>query len=437
MDFVSLVLILYFLLTIDVGITIAALVTFPFYLYYFRKSQTEIKSTSLRVQEEIAAMAGNVQERIVGNKVVHSFTSERHEGEAFDRELTNLLNTSMRRVLLQSTNVTITGVITSLAPLIVTFYGGYQVITGQLSVGELVAVGMYLTPLYTPLQRFAQLNLVIANSMAAVDRVFEVLDESPEIRDKSGAARLERVEGRVTFDHVDFAYPNVEDTNRGPVLNNVSFVAEPGEKVALVGPSGSGKSTIASLIPRFYDVADGCIRIDDYDIRDVTLKSLRRHVGMVLQTPVLFSGTVWDNILYGKPGASENEVVAACKAANAYDFIRGLPKGFATEVGESGAYLSGGQRQRVTIARAFLKDPRILILDEATSALDSESERLIQAALERLMEGRTTLIIAHRLSTIEKADRIFVLQGGRIIETGNHQQLLNKHGVYYRLYSDD
>lgn len=437
MDFVSLALILYFLLTIDTGVTLVALVTFPFYLYYFRKSQTEIKSSSLRVQEEIAAMAGSVQERIVGNRVVHSFTSEKYEEETFDNDSTRLLNTSMRRVFLQSVNVTITNVITNLAPLIVTLYGGYQVIVGNMTIGDLVAVGMYLTPLYTPMQRFAQLNLVFANSMAAVDRVFEVIDEDPDIRDKPNALKLSKVEGYVTFDHVHFEYPNADDTNRGPVLNDVSFSVAPGEKIALVGPSGSGKSTIASLIPRLYDVASGGICIDEHDVRNVTVRSLRRQVGMVLQTPILFSGSVGENIRYGRPDATNEEVVAASKAANAYNFIRSLPKGFDTEVGESGGFLSGGQRQRITIARAFLKDPKILILDEATSALDTESERLIQAALERLMEGRTTFIIAHRLSTIEKADRIFVLQNGRIVETGNHQALLAKGGIYYRLYSNE
>lgn len=436
MDLVSLLLILYFMLSIDVGVTVSALVTFPFYLYYFRQSQTEIKTSSLRVQEEIAAMAGNVQEKIAGSRVLHSFTSEKKEEKSFDTESTRLLNTSMRRVRLQSTNVTITGIITSLAPLIVTLYGGYQVIMGHLTIGDLVAIGLYLGPLYTPLQRFAQLNLVFANSMAAVDRVFEVLDEKPEIRDKPGAIRLQGARGRVVFEDVGFTYPSREDpTETGPVLKHLSFSIEPGEKIAFVGPSGSGKSTIASLIPRFYDVNSGKVIVDGHDVRDVTVKSLRRQVGMVLQTPILFSGTIWDNLLYGKPEATEAEVIAACKAANAYDFIRALPKGIGSEVGENGTFLSGGQRQRITIARAFLKDPKILILDEATSALDTQSERLIQAALERLMEGRTTIIIAHRLSTIENADRIIVLRDGEICEYGTHTQLMNQHGVYFKLYN--
>lgn len=437
MDFVSLVLILYFMLTIDVGITLAALVTFPIYIYYFRKTQSDIRESSYRVQQEISAMAGNVQEKIAGNRVVHSFTGEKSEELDFHRESRKLLDTSMRRVYLQSVNITTTGIITSIAPLIVMIYGGWQVIHGNLTVGELVAVGMWLAPLYTPMQRFAQLNLVVANSMAAVDRVFEVMDERAEVEDRPNAVELKSrtTRGQVTFDNVHFRYPDVEDADSGPVLRDISFTVEPGQKVALVGPSGSGKSTVVSLIPRFYDVDSGVVRIDGTDVRDIKLQSLRRQVGMVLQTPILFSGSVWDNIKYGRPSATEDEVIEACRAANAYDFIRSMPNGFGSEVGESGQFLSGGQRQRLTIARAFLKDPKILILDEATSALDSQSEKLIQDALERLMEGRTTFIIAHRLSTIVNADCIFVLDNGRIVEMGTHQELLNQPGgVYYKLY---
>ncbi|HVU11157.1 MAG TPA: ABC transporter ATP-binding protein, partial [Phototrophicaceae bacterium] len=411
MDLISLILIAYFLLTIDFGITVVALITFPFYLYFFTKSQGAIKVSSLQVQADLENMSGNVQEKIAGNRVVRAFGREQHEEQVFQEDAQKLLKTSMWRVYLQSVNLAITGVIVNVAPLLVMLYGGIQVVNGSLTVGSLIAVTMYLPSLYTPLQRFSELGVVFATSMAAVDRVFEVMDMKPEIHDAPDAVDLGSVEGRVEFEHVSFAYHNHEDAE-GPVLRDMSFVVEPGEKVALVGPSGSGKSTVVSLIPRFYDVDAGIIHIDGHDVRAVTQASLRRNVGMVLQTPILFSGTIFANIRYGKPDASEAEVIQACQDANAWDFIQRLPKGLYTEVGENGGFLSGGQRQRITIARAFLKDPKILILDEATSALDSESERLIQAALERLMIGRTTFIIAHRLSTIENADLIFVLDRG-------------------------
>ncbi|MGQ9779996.1 MAG: ABC transporter ATP-binding protein [Bacillota bacterium] len=302
---------------------------------------------------------------------------------------------------------------------------------GRLTVGELVAVGMYLGPLYLPLQRFSELNVVFANSMAALDRIFELMDERPEVADRPGAVELPEIEGRVEFEHVFFSY----NRENGPILQDVSFTVEPGQKVALVGPSGAGKTTLVNLIPRFYDVDAGAIRIDGHDIRDLKLKSLRRHIGIVLQDPVLFSGSIRENVLYGNPRASVEEVIAACKAANAHDFIMALPQGYDSEVGERGAHLSGGQRQRITIARAFLKNPRILILDEATSVLDAESEKLVQEALERLMVGRTTFIIAHRLSTIINADLILVLDHGRLVEAGTHASLMAAGGLYCRLFA--
>jgi ATP-binding cassette, subfamily B, putative efflux pump len=426
-------------------VTVAALVTFPIYLFFFRRLKRQIQSSSHRVQEEIANISGNVQEKISGSRVVHAFAQEKNEEQTFLHDSNKLLSMSMWRVYLQSLNVTITGTIVNSAPLIVALYGGYRVISGTLTVGELIAVTMYLTPLYTPLQRFSELNVVFANAMAALDRVFAVMDEKPEIRSRPNAITLDGLQGYVEFDRVHFAYHNSKGETssangaaaeeEGPVLGDVTFRVEPGEKVALVGPSGAGKSTVVSLIPRFYDVDSGAVRVDDYDVRDLEVRSLRRQVGMVLQTPILFSGSILDNVRYGRPDATDQEVIEACRAANAFDFIMQLPRGFEGEVGEGGTYLSGGQRQRLTIARAFLKDPRILILDEATSSLDTESEKLIQAALERLMEGRTTFIIAHRLSTIEKADRILVFQDGHIVETGTHHDLLNGDGVYHRLYS--
>jgi ABC-type multidrug transport system fused ATPase/permease subunit len=432
MDAISLVVILCFMVQIDLTTTLVALATFPLYLYFFKKLQGEIKASSYQVQQEIATMSGNAQEKISGSRVVHAFTQEKNEERTFQRESEELFSKAMRRVYFQSMNMTTTGTLTQLAPLIVTLFGGYQVIHGALSIGELVAVTMYLSPLYTPLQRFSELNVVFANSMAALDRIFEIMDEKPEITDRPKALELKQIAGKVEFEQVHFSYSK---ENQGTlVLSDLNFTAEPGQKIALVGPSGSGKSTLVSLIPRFYDVDAGRVEIDGCDVRDIQLTSLRRHIGMVLQDPILFSGTIRENILYGNPKATDEQIMAASKAANAYDFIRSLPHGFDNEIGEGGVFLSGGQRQRLTIARAFLKDPRILILDEATSSLDSESERLIQEAMERLIVGRTTFIIAHRLSTIVNADRILVLNSGSVVETGTHVQLLQKDGMYRHLY---
>ncbi|MCL5270682.1 MAG: ABC transporter ATP-binding protein/permease [bacterium] len=429
MDGAALFVVIYFLLRIDVRTTLVALATFPIYLYFFRKLGHEIKSMSYQVQKEIAEISGNVNEKISGSAVVHAFNQEKRESKRFKQDSDHLFSTVMRRIFYQSTNVTVTGVLTALAPMLVYLYGGYQVIQGHLRVGDLVAVGMYLGPLYLPLQRFSELNIIFANSMAALDRIFEIMDEKPDIADRPGALELEDIRGEVRFERVCFAYDEGV-----PVLRDIDFAARPGQRVALVGPSGSGKSTLVSLIPRFYDPARGAVRIDDHDVRDIGVKSLRRHIGMVLQDPILFSGTIRDNILYGNPHARPEEVRRACESANALGFIEELPGGLETEVGERGNSLSGGQKQRLTIARAFLKNPRILILDEPTSALDSESERLIQEALGRLMLGRTTFIIAHRLSTVTNADMILVMQNGRIVEEGRHDDLLRSGRVYRRLY---
>lgn len=429
MDAVSLVVILFFLIRIDLRLTLVALVTFPLYLYFFKRLRRKIQDSSYQVQTELAELSGNLQEKIAGNRVVHAFAQEKREEKAFKTDSDRLLLMAMRRVYYQSLNMTVTGTLVQIAPLIVTVYGGWMVISGGLSVGEIVAAGMYLGSLYMPLQRFSELNVVFANSMAALQRIFEVMDEKPEIQNAPDAVRLLEMTGRVEFRNVSFAY-----SADNPVLHGVSFTAEPGERIALVGASGSGKSTIVSLIPRFYDVEDGAVLVDGTDVRKAELKSLRSSIGMVLQDPVLFSGSIRDNIMYGNPTASDRELLDACRAANAAEFIGRLPDGFSTDVGEGGVFLSGGQKQRLTIARAFLKNPRILILDEATSALDPESEHLIQDALDRLMVGRTTFIIAHRLATITKADRIFVLQHGRIAESGTHMELLKMNGVYAEFY---
>jgi ATP-binding cassette, subfamily B, putative efflux pump len=429
MDATALIVVLLCLFRIDVLTTLVALSTFPLYLMFFRRFSSEIRTTTRRVQDELSAMSSNAQERIAGSVVIRAFAQEHSERERFATDSERLYHTDMRRILIQSLNQAITGTLTSISPLIVILFGGYRVISGSMTVGDLIAVTMYLSPLYLPLQRFSELNIVFANAMAAVDRIYEIMDEKPEIVSAPDAVDLTEVRGRVEFDHVNFSYDGVT-----PVLRDVSFCVEPGEKVALVGPSGSGKSTIVSLIPRFYDVGKGQVKIDDRDVRSLKVPSLRHHIAMVLQDPILFSGSIRENILYGDPTATDAEVIDAAKAAGAHDFIMSLPNGFETEVGERGGLLSGGQRQRVTIARAFLKDPRILILDEATASLDPESEFLVQDALRRLVTGRTTFIIAHRLSTIISAQRIFVLSGGQVVQTGTHVDLLSQSGIYREYY---
>ncbi len=429
MDAAAMIVVLFFLFRIDPATMVLALSTFPVYLFFFRKFSSEIRQTTIKIQDDLAAMAGNISEKISGSVVVRAFGQEKREKRAFRRESERLFSINMRRIRIQSLNQAITGMLTAVAPLVVLCYGGYRLIDNHITPGELIAVTMYLAPLYLPLQRFSELNVIFANSLAALDRIFEVMDETPEIVDKPDSTKLEAPEGRVEFDNVNFDY------QKGcPVLHNVSFTVNPGQKIALVGPSGSGKTTIVSLIPRFYDVSSGSVCIDGFDVRNIQLRSLRRNIGMVLQDPILFSGTIRENILYGNPMAGNDDIITASQAANAYNFIVSLPNGFDTEVGERGSQLSGGQKQRITIARAFLKDPKILILDEATSSLDSESERMIQIAMERLISGRTTFIIAHRLSTVVHADRILVLFNGKIVDSGTHWELLEKSHIYRKLY---
>jgi len=425
MDAIAVVVVLYFLLRIDALTTVVALSTFPLYLFFFRRFSGEIRLTTRQVQDELAVMSSSAQERIAGSVVIRAFAQEHSEKKRFEDDSERLFTTNMRRILIQSLNQSITGTLVGVSPLIVVCFGGYRVITGAMTVGELIAVTMYLSPLYLPLQRFSELNVVYANAMAALDRIYEVMDEEPEIVDVPGAVDLPQIRGEVEFDNVSFSYDQ-----KCPVLHGVTFHVEPGERVALVGPSGSGKTTIVSLIPRFYDVAAGHVLIDGHNVRDVTIKSLRRHIAMVLQDSILFSGSIRENILYGKPWATDEEVIEAAGAANALEFITSMPNGFDSEVGERGGFLSGGQRQRITIARAFLKDPKILILDEATANLDPESEHLIQSAMKRLIIGRTTFIIAHRLSTVINADRILVLSAGKVVESGTHHQLLANGGLY-------
>jgi len=389
-----------------------------------------LKKLSTVIQDRTAEVSTTVEEVVSGIRVVKSFVAEAHELSRFRTQVGETTATALKRAGVLSVFVPFITLLTFGSAVGVLWYGAQQVQSGAMTPGDLIAFLLYAGILIGPFGAFAHLFSQVKEVQGATQRVFEILDEKPEVADLPGAAPLPPIMGRVAFHGVSFRY-NPET----PVLKEISFEVMPGTMVALVGPSGAGKSTLIQLLHRFYDPTEGWIEIDGHDIRKVQLASLYRQVGFVPQETHLFGGSIRENILYGRLSAIAEEMVAAARAANAHDFIMGLPKGYDTIVGEKGILLSGGQRQRIAIARAILKNPKILILDEATSSLDNESEVLIQEALDRLMFGRTTFVIAHRLTTVQKAHRIFVMDRGRIVETGSHQGLLNQRGLYHHLYT--
>lgn len=425
MDGASLIFVIWILFYLQPRLAWVALTVMPCYVLLIRYMSPRIKKASRRSQEKLEEISGDLQEKIAGMSVIKAFHQERREARHFFHASRELSDMFLHNVRLNSWNQAISGFLTTVAPLVVVWIASMLVLQTEMTVGTMIAFYSFLGSLYFPLQRFSELGLIVSNSQAAIERIFEYFDIAPQITEKPDALSLPPVRGLVRFEHVNFAYEH-----QIPILIDIEFDIQPGEMVALVGASGSGKSTLVSLIPRFYDVTSGRVLIDGCDVRDLTFKSLRRQVGIVLQESILFSMTLRENLLYGRPKASKAELHAAAEAANAMEFIMTLPRGFETVIGERGIKLSGGQRQRIAIARAFLKDPRILILDEATSSLDSESEHLIQEALARLMRGRTTIIIAHRLSTVVEADKIVVLQGGRVVEIGRHDDLMARRGHY-------
>ena len=430
LDMTTILIVIGIMLSMNWKLTIVAVISLPLFAisvkYFFGRLRalTRIRSQAL------ANLQSYLHERVNGISIVKSFALEEHEQKIFDHENGEFLDKSLDHTRWNAKSFAVVNTITDIAPLLVIGYAAYLIIHGQLSVGEMAAFMGYIERLYSPLRRLINSSTTLTQSIASMDRMFSLMDEEYDVQNKPNALPMPPVSGKVEFQDVVFKYENEGQ----PVLKNINFTIQPGETAAFVGMSGGGKSTIVSLIPRFYDVTSGAVKIDGKDVREVDIKSLRSQIGIVLQDNILFSDSVKQNILMGKPDATDEEVIAAAKAANAHDFIMQLPNGYDTKVGERGVKLSGGQKQRIAIARVFLKNPPILVLDEATSALDLESEALIQESLERLDSDRTTIIIAHRLSTITHADKIFVIDHGKVVEEGNHESLMAKKGVYHDLY---
>ena len=422
----SIVLMVY----LDWKLSLLTLVTIPMVGQAMKVFGRKLKTSGTLIQERLADITALLQESISSVRVVKSFVREGYEIERFHNQNELNFQAAMKNVQLMSLLTPTVEFLAALAVTFIVWFGGYEVVNGEITAGSLIAFLTYAVNLANPVKRISRVYGNLQKAMAAADRVFDVLDLPEQITNKKDAIALPKIEGHVAINAVCFEY------KKGvPALVDVSLQVEPGQMIAFVGPSGGGKSTIANLIPRFYDVTAGSIEIDGHDVRDVTMESLREQIGIVPQETMLFSTTILENIRYGRLDATDEEVVAAAKAANANEFILELPHGYTTTIGERGLNLSGGQRQRIAIARAILKNPRVLILDEATSALDTESEKIVQAALDKLMVGRTSFVIAHRLSTIFNADQIFVVENGHIREHGTHAELLARGGLYSNLYN--
>ncbi len=406
-------------------LALASLVTLPFLLRAATQYGHKVRPLFRRAQQEVAVLASIVQENLAGARVVKAFAREQDQIKKFAHQNNFLLGQYLAAAKVQSYANPLMDVIANLSTVIVLWFGGVLVIKGELSMGQFVAFNTYLLLLVRPVRRLGFLIGQSSRAIAAGERIFEVLDAPVDVKDRLNASPLPAIRGEVEFQRVScMYYPGL------PVLREVTFKAEPGEVVALLGSTGSGKTTIVNLIPRFYDVTDGCVLVDGHDVRDVQLLSLRRQTGIVMQDTTLFTGTVSENIAFGVPEATEEKIVAMAKAAHAHDFICEFPEGYDTLVGERGVTLSGGQKQRIAIARALLLDPKILILDDFTSAVDTETEALIREALDVLMKDRTTFIIAQRVSTVQDADKIIVLDRGEIVGMGSHEELLETNGIY-------
>lgn len=378
----------------------------------------------------LGELSARLQENVSGVQVVRAFAREPHEKQRFTNINTILYKARMKVITTFAKVMPTTHFLVSLGTILILWFGGQMVLRGEMSIGEVIAFNSYLALLAAPAQQLTWLVNAAGEAVAGLKRNLEILDLEPEIKNQPDALKLPPLQGRISFENVCFRYEN----QVAPALEDIDVDVEPNQVIALIGTTGSGKTSLVNLIPRFYEASKGSVKVDGIDVRQVELDSLRKQIGIVLQTSLLFSATIAENIAYGRPNASQEEIETVARAAQAHQFILNLPQGYQTVVGERGVTLSGGQRQRIAIARALLMDPRILILDDSTSSVDSETERLIQQALDRLMEGRTTFVIAHRLSTVRRADLILVMQNGRIIECGQHNDLLRQGGLYREIY---
>ncbi len=431
LDMTTIIIALIIMMKMDIKLTLVSISTLPLYAFSVKYFFGRLRQRTRMRSQALAELQAYLHERVQGMPVIKSLAIEEEEQKRFSEQNNNFLTKALMHTSWNAKSFSVVNTVTDIAPIIVIGYAGYQVLIGHITVGTLVAFVGYIDRLYSPLRRLVNSSTTLTQSFASMDRMFEFLDETYDIVDAPNAMDCKEVKGDIVFENVTFAY----NKNEPPVLRDISFSVKAGETIALVGMSGGGKSTLVSLIPRFYDVTKGRILLDGIDIRDIRVRSLRDQIGMVFQDSFLFSDSVKENILLGKPGATDEEVIAAAKAANAHDFIMNLPDGYDTKVGERGIKLSGGQKQRIAIARVFLKNPPLLIFDEATSALDLESEHYIQEAMERLAKNRTTFIVAHRLSTITHADRIFLIEDGKIVESGTHDELMARKGQYYHLFT--
>ena len=414
----------------NLSLTLIILPVLPVALVLFMVFGSVAQSLFGEIQRRLSTLNEILQENLAGIRVVKAFVREREEQDRFDNAAQRLMDQHIRVSKIFSFLFPFIFLISNLGQAAVVYWGGRQILFDTLTLGEWQKFSLYLIYVFFPVGQLGFIVAQMSQASASAKRIFEILDAESEVTDKPGAQPMSQVRGRVRFTDVTFRYFNSTD----PVLRSVSFEAQPGETVALLGGTGSGKTTIINLIPRFYDVSEGQVLIDDWDVRDVTLDSMRRQIGIVLQETNLFTGTIRDNIAFGRPDATDAEVQAAATAAAAHDFIVSFPDGYQTAVGERGTTLSGGQKQRVAIARALLTDPRILILDDSTSSVDVATEVLIQNALDRLMVGRTSFVIAQRISTVVNADQILVLDRGRIVDRGNHEELMRTSAIYTDIY---